>query len=1014
MCGQNMKFSLRCLLSYHIFLLRYFAVETFYFIPNLKGKCVKYTDSSSAALHLLQISRWGRNLRSGRAPPYQIHPIIHAFHKSYPNQGTSWNGYFLHGDRRLFQTRQGISSDDSCSPTNISVSNIVSKPAFKSINLKSITDLSSLLDICTKYEVSTLAPWEVALALNHLGRLVQKSSDASQEDGVKGLFQEYQRRLVQGLGGVDSKNLAWILNGAKHVVSRRMNGFDLQETKLFLRVIGSRIIEINNIDILNLSIILNALSSMAQLHEEFVPDTSLVHHLEAQTCLHSQHSYHNYSQAMSTILNSFARLGYTKSRVFPYFSKIIQNGSAPSFSILSLSLIAHAYSKISVREESERTLQEYREVMSFVSNGILRISPSAFNSHDISSLCSAFARSKIPSNKVFIHLLAAASFTRADSWGNQAIANTMNAFSAVGFNCSKFMIDMASVAISRTESHSKILPRHMAMILNALCRLEIFNEDIFRRFSVVLLQKSELQPHSTRFSVHGVRSQMEPRSSMANHEDGESRSAPLRGGGLSCREDGDAADACAWSAVEVCTVAQSYAKASTYFLSQSTSVTGIKRIVHSERRQWLMTAHFTRVSELVLNHFADISLTISQQEWLGPDGKGQAAASMINALAKLSLRHDALLQHLGGALVLGSSRDLAGVVAAGALSEWDAGMGCGDAGLEAEWSSEQRGGEGILTNMAQAVHGMASLNVEHAEFMEALSGRLCRCRPEELSGQVLANVAWSLAVLDDHLAYPKAHARMAAAIRDQFDQLLEGREITLGRSCVSGAPGASAHGAAPDSGPAASPPPGATNADGGAPGAAGVKGWGGGASPESRRRAASVVDLAEVRQVYQYMLSWRLAARQGRRGDWLDADEARMGVARSVFEGRSRNRGEASRLQRQVAETLRGMGLRVAVECVEPSSGYSVDMRFHPPPPPPALPSARAPAGAEVVLLEVDGPRHFALPEMRRPLGHTVLKRRHLQALGARVVSIPFWEWPADAALDERRAYLAARLRDAV
>jgi hypothetical protein len=193
-----------------------------------------------------------------------------------------------------------------------------------------------------------------------------------------------------------------------------------------------------------------------------------------------------------------------------------------------------------------------------------------------------------------------------------------------------------------------------------------------------------------------------------------------------------------------------------------------------------------------------------------------------------------------------------------------------------------------------------------------------------------------------------------------------------------------------------------------------VKGWGGGASPESRRRAASVVDLAEVRQVYQYMLSWRLAARQGRRGDWLDADEARMGVARSVFEGRSRNRGEASRLQRQVAETLRGMGLRVAVECVEPSSGYSVDMRFHPPPPPPALPSARAPAGAEVVLLEVDGPRHFALPELRRPLGHTVLKRRHLQALGARVVSIPFWEWPADAALDERRAYLAARLRDAV
>ncbi len=158
---------------------------------------------------------------------------------------------------------------------------------------------------------------------------------------------------------------------------------------------------------------------------------------------------------------------------------------------------------------------------------------------------------------------------------------------------------------------------------------------------------------------------------------------------------------------------------------------------------------------------------------------------------------------------------------------------------------------------------------------------------------------------------------------------------------------------------------------------------------------------------------------------WFDLDAARVAVARRVFEARSRNRGAPSLLQQQVAETLRGMGMRVAVEVLDPETGYSVDVLVLPR----ALEGGSVgrlgpghPRGslghgeegydwARATLVEVDGPRHFALPELREPLGHTALKRRQLRGLGRRVVSVPFWEWPHDATLDARQAYLRLRLQ---
>ena len=56
--------------------------------------------------------------------------------------------------------------------------------------------------------------------------------------------------------------------------------------------------------------------------------------------------------------------------------------------------------------------------------------------------------------------------------------------------------------------------------------------------------------------------------------------------------------------------------------------------------------------------------------------------------------------------------------------------------------------------------------------------------------------------------------------------------------------------------------------------------------------------------------------------------------------------------------------------------------------------------------VEADGPTHFTAA--RTPTGTTLLRRKLLAAQGLRVVSVPYYEWPA--ADSERDAYLERHL----
>jgi hypothetical protein len=43
-------------------------------------------------------------------------------------------------------------------------------------------------------------------------------------------------------------------------------------------------------------------------------------------------------------------------------------------------------------------------------------------------------------------------------------------------------------------------------------------------------------------------------------------------------------------------------------------------------------------------------------------------------------------------------------------------------------------------------------------------------------------------------------------------------------------------------------------------------------------------------------------------------------------------------------------------------------------------------------VIELDGPSHYEHFELS-PLGPTVMKRRHLEAAGYSVLTLPYWKW---------------------
>ncbi|MEW5309135.1 MAG: hypothetical protein WDW38_001044 [Sanguina aurantia] len=99
-----------------------------------------------------------------------------------------------------------------------------------------------------------------------------------------------------------------------------------------------------------------------------------------------------------------------------------------------------------------------------------------------------------------------------------------------------------------------------------------------------------------------------------------------------------------------------------------------------------------------------------------------------------------------------------------------------------------------------------------------------------------------------------------------------------------------------------------------------------------------------------------------------------------------------SSYQRQMANSLTAMKMMHMLE--DTSSGYAIDI---------TLPSLR-------IAIEADGPTHLSRNAPHRVLGGTLLKARHLRALGWKLLNITFTEWDALSSETARVAFLQQKI----
>jgi hypothetical protein len=159
----------------------------------------------------------------------------------------------------------------------------------------------------------------------------------------------------------------------------------------------------------------------------------------------------------------------------------------------------------------------------------------------------------------------------------------------------------------------------------------------------------------------------------------------------------------------------------------------------------------------------------------------------------------------------------------------------------------------------------------------------------------------------------------------------------------------------------------------------------------------------DLSQLHQYLLSSSLtqASDVSPRPSLLELEKALGSACQDEF---CKVQGHPSEDQQDVRRALCGMGLLVEEEARCPRSGYSIDMLAREPSPSADAHGESAACTARAAAewaVEFDGPHHFlasrpgitSWPQGPSPTGATLLKRRHLQLLGYRLISVPYWEW---------------------
>lgn len=84
-----------------------------------------------------------------------------------------------------------------------------------------------------------------------------------------------------------------------------------------------------------------------------------------------------------------------------------------------------------------------------------------------------------------------------------------------------------------------------------------------------------------------------------------------------------------------------------------------------------------------------------------------------------------------------------------------------------------------------------------------------------------------------------------------------------------------------------------------------------------------------------------------------------------------------------MSRQLRALGIANENE-VTLCGTYTVDILVHA--------SYSGPSASKGIVIELDGPSHYEHYQLA-PLGPTLMKKRHLQAAGYTVLTLPYWKW---------------------
>jgi len=775
-------------------------------------------------------------------------------------------------------------------------------------NLTGISRLSDLLDTLEPYAVNAndcrIPASDAVGALNRLKRLRHQATNPSLETRLSFQMQVFGSLALEDISAMSGKLISLTVNAIAHSKSH---------TRL-LKAAGDRA---------------RILAEHAILGDVNILDV----------------------QAVSVILNGFARAGIRDEKLFQSLSKVaifLSHNKKEDFCAQAISIMVNAFAKLHIKDE---------ELFHNLASCALGVSPSDFSPQAIANIMNAYARHDIVNLQLFGFLSKVARTIPAGEW----------------------------------------LPRHLAIVANALAKLEIRDEELLDWLTQAVrwhpLDSFDLQAVANLLNAFGKLSGSSTDRLLLRHLAG-----ALRGFHLQSFEPSSLAsslhgfvctgfveeklilkltrvakslDPLLFDAQSVSTILHSIAKTEirdeALFKRMSLIVRQMEFILESQSIALIINAcaKVEFQDDLLLKHLSRIAQTLPPDSFLP-----QHIENILNGFAKLNFKDRQLFQHMATvisstprdafdaqavAIIMNAygrmhasevfTREVFGYLDSCVLPQLSSSSfnstsiaivlnSCAKAGIRADVvhrllvKLRKELDEDLQLDgrqIASLLHAIATLNLQEECILDRLVQSLLALPVESLLPEEIALISWSSAVLNVQ--------------KPQFvGWLLEGLDVHL-------------------------------------------------ANMDSNFR----------RQAYQFLLTCELEG-------WLDPSRGLLkGKSRQLPQrgGRDKKlRGSVtleldveqhkpSRLQKDVAAILAEMQIEFVEEFIDERSGYSLDLLLR----------------DKRTAIEVDGPSHFIVGT-HIPLGKTLMKHRHMQQLGFDLRILPYWEWDQLKGKEQKKEYI--------